>query len=184
MIKRTLLAIIALWSTAAAASTLYLLDQIVHSTLYNYGLQFSSNWANPYWLLLRIIQVLLAVNIITTTVSLALTLRAPSRTEKKQAKTPLTLRTTTQIPTATRNVEKPQPASDMLHPSPTPTEATPPSSYGLPHSTGLVTCPNCGKSFTQPLRMLDFQGDNTHLVDTCPFCSKTIRPAVRVQGRE
>jgi len=28
-------------------------DHIVHNVLYDYGLQFSYNWANPYWFLLR-----------------------------------------------------------------------------------------------------------------------------------
>jgi hypothetical protein len=30
------------------------IDQLVNSTLYSYGLVFSSDWAQPYWLLLRV----------------------------------------------------------------------------------------------------------------------------------
>jgi hypothetical protein len=33
---------------------LYQIDIIVHGTLYNYGLQFSYNWAGPYWKLTQI----------------------------------------------------------------------------------------------------------------------------------
>jgi hypothetical protein len=33
---------------------LYQIDNIVHGTLYNYGLQFSYNWAGPYWKLTQI----------------------------------------------------------------------------------------------------------------------------------
>jgi len=31
------------------------LDLIVHGDLYNYGLQFSEAWANPYWIAIRLI---------------------------------------------------------------------------------------------------------------------------------
>ena len=34
-------------------------DNIVHSSLYSYGLQFSYEWANPYWLYLRLALCLL-----------------------------------------------------------------------------------------------------------------------------
>ena len=33
---------------------LYQIDNIVHGTLYSYGLQFSYNWAGPYWRLTQI----------------------------------------------------------------------------------------------------------------------------------
>lgn len=29
------------------------IDRIVHGTLYDYGLQFSPNWAEPYWIMLQ-----------------------------------------------------------------------------------------------------------------------------------
>jgi integrase len=35
------------------------IDQIVNGTLYNYGLDFSSDWAQPYWLLFRVSLVLI-----------------------------------------------------------------------------------------------------------------------------
>jgi hypothetical protein len=31
------------------------IDSIVHQTLYNYGLQFSTQWANPYWTMAAIV---------------------------------------------------------------------------------------------------------------------------------
>ena len=37
------------------------IDGIVHGELYNYGLQFSYNWATGYWVLLRLTYVCLAV---------------------------------------------------------------------------------------------------------------------------
>jgi hypothetical protein len=49
------------WAVVLMAATsvvlmicLYQIDNIVHGTLYNYGLQFSYNWAGPYWRLTQI----------------------------------------------------------------------------------------------------------------------------------
>jgi p-aminobenzoyl-glutamate transporter AbgT len=39
------------------------IDQLINSTLYNYGLVFSDNWAQPYWLMLRVSMVLIVVAI-------------------------------------------------------------------------------------------------------------------------
>lgn len=37
------------------------IDWIVHNELYDFGLQFSLDWANPYWVALRLIHVFLAI---------------------------------------------------------------------------------------------------------------------------
>jgi len=58
-IKSLLFAILIIAATTAADLGLNLLDQIVHGKLYSYGLQFSYEWASPYWTILRIIQILL-----------------------------------------------------------------------------------------------------------------------------
>ncbi len=213
MIKRALLAVIALASTAAAAYTLNLLDQIVHGTLYYYGLQFSYDWADPYWFLLRIIQVLLGITIATTAVHMAFTIRAfmkagKQRTQAKIAPIPKVMK---KVPVATRNVEKTppmsvrqpqmpsstttvprqrppqQPASKPAftpQPSTTPSPVTPSPSHTLSNATGSLRCPHCRRSFTQPLRMLDFQGDRPRIVEICPFCNETMRSAPRAEGRE
>jgi len=39
---------------------------------------------------------------------------------------------------------------------------------------GLIKCFHCGKAFSQPLRMLDFQGDRPRIVNICPFCNEII----------
>src|SRR5512139_2328853 len=44
------------------------IDSIVHVTLYDYGLQFSTEWANPYWVAARIIYVLLTLPLILSIV--------------------------------------------------------------------------------------------------------------------
>lgn len=211
MIKRTVLALATLASSAAAACVICLLDQIVHGTLYDYGLQFSYNWANPYWLLLRIIQVLLAIGIITTIANQALTLRTYLKTKKQHAKAAPIPRVMRQAPTTTRNAGKPRPISVRSQPLPssakafpqqrppqqpnsrptptaqpttTPPQVTPSPSYKPTRSAELVKCPKCGKSFTQPLRMLDFRGDRPRIVETCPFCNETVRSAPHTEGTE
>ena len=55
-------------------ATLLQIDQLVHTTLYSYGLQFSNTWALPYWtfnrfalgmlLLIMSLSALLIVNIL------------------------------------------------------------------------------------------------------------------------
>lgn len=40
------------------------IDQLVHGTLYNYGLVFSYDWAQTYWLLFRVTVALIIIAII------------------------------------------------------------------------------------------------------------------------
>jgi hypothetical protein len=40
------------------------MDKLVNGTLYNYGLVFSYDWAQPYWLMFRALLVLIVVSII------------------------------------------------------------------------------------------------------------------------
>ena len=44
------------------------IDQLVNGTLYSYGLVFSSDWAQPYWLLLRVSLALIVVAILLISV--------------------------------------------------------------------------------------------------------------------
>lgn len=43
------------------------IDKLVNGTLYNYGLTFSNNWAQPYWLMLRASLILIVVVIFLIT---------------------------------------------------------------------------------------------------------------------
>ena len=209
MIKRDLLAVVILASSAAAAYTLNMLDMIVHGTLYQYGLQFSYDWANPYWTLLRVIQALLSVITVVTTVSLLLTVRAHlserssntrvTQVPKVVAKTPVTTHspekpstahtspsrsTTIAAPSSAHQLErvsvsKPSftPASPVLIPAPA-------STRKHADTSGLFKCAHCRKTFTQPLRMLDFQGDRPRIVNICPFCNEIIASVPREEERK
>jgi outer membrane biosynthesis protein TonB len=64
---------------------LCLVDNIVHGTLYNYGLQFSYDWAVPYWRLTQIAFALGWINIITAFAIQANNLRMKRKTEQPTA---------------------------------------------------------------------------------------------------
>ena len=44
------------------------IDKLVNNTLYGFGLVFSNDWAQPYWLLLRVTLVLIVVAVILISV--------------------------------------------------------------------------------------------------------------------
>jgi len=48
------------------------IDYVVHHDLYNFGLKFSFVWADPYWVLLRLVYVCLAVPCVLSVVALGL----------------------------------------------------------------------------------------------------------------
>jgi len=75
MTERIFPFVIILATSVVAAYVVDLMDHIVHGTLYYYRLQFSYNWIDLYWSLLKAIQVLLSVIIITTIAGTAPTLR-------------------------------------------------------------------------------------------------------------
>ncbi len=210
-IKPVLFAIIVIAATASVAYVLNMLDQIVHGQLYHYGLQFSLDWANPYWNLLRIIQILLGIIAASTAINAILAVRKYFFVEKPSLKAVSTQRPaiTFQSPThatstpkrsvsrirhpVDRNLNKPvaSPPTPVLttapspsvpstmpapKPKPSPTPAATPNSSEI---TALTRCSHCGKAFTQPLRMLDFQGDRPRIVNICPFCNEIITASTR-----
>jgi hypothetical protein len=53
--------IIVLIAAISVAYLLTIIDSVVHNQLYQFGLKFSYEWANPYWTVLRISLALLGV---------------------------------------------------------------------------------------------------------------------------
>lgn len=82
-IKPLLFLILILVATVSAALSLNLLDLVVQGTLYSFGLQFSYEWAYPYWILLRTTQFLLGL---ISTVALLGTVYSYKSTSKKTFK--------------------------------------------------------------------------------------------------
>jgi hypothetical protein len=189
---------------AATSFTLYFLnqlDQIVHGQLYNYGLVFNYAWADPYWNILKIIQILLAVAAGATGINLALSIKKDI--SKKPTLTQRPQKTTPQMSTMPRTVERqtipPQrpatlnapvirqtnPPSQIESVAPiAPAARTPTPQQFPPETSGPTRCPHCGKAFTQPLRMLDFQGDRPRIVNICPFCNEIIQTATKQESQE
>jgi hypothetical protein len=64
-VSRLRVALIVLGDAMLLVAVIFLLqiDQLVNSTLYSYGLVFSSDWAQPYWLLMRVSLALIVVAI-------------------------------------------------------------------------------------------------------------------------
>jgi hypothetical protein len=198
-VKPILFAIIVIATTASTAYTLTLLDQIVHGTLYTYNLTFDLAWANPYWNLLRIIQVLLGAIGMATVAYTMFTLKtymdAAKSMETMAPSSKSVIKTSTQTQTTQKPAKMPiapSTTSPIVHPSAT---AHAPSLAPLPSrvpartltpsaSTGYTKCLRCGKAFTQPLRMLDFQGDRPRIIDICPFCNEIITSNPRQEKRE
>ena len=56
-----LVSFLALIAAVSVAYLLTIIDSIVHNQLYQFGLQFSHDWADPYWMCLRISLTLLGL---------------------------------------------------------------------------------------------------------------------------
>ena len=191
MLKRLVLKIVALAALASTAYTLYLVDQFVQGTLPSYGLRFSYNWANPYWTLLRITWVLLAICAVAITINTIFILRPGSKkrerditispTQKRMTNVPIKTQTRERVPTTSYASSPHPPAKPPTSPAPI---IAPESTYSSSEATQLFKCTHCGKTFTQPLRMLDFQVDPPRIVNVCPFCSETINSAPKIKDSE
>ncbi|MBN1357172.1 hypothetical protein JW988_00220 [Candidatus Bathyarchaeota archaeon] len=64
--SRARVALVVLGDTMLIAALVLVLeiDQLVHGTLYNYGLRFSYEWAQTYWLFFRVTVALIIIAII------------------------------------------------------------------------------------------------------------------------
>lgn len=219
-IRPLVFSIIVIAATVSVVVVLNMLDQIVHGQLYNYGLQFSLEWANPYWNLLRITQALLGIIAAATTINAILTLRKYLSTREPKVKVTQSQRPTARPQTPSRPISPatrtaPQnlhpteksfdkqvphtPAPILIAPTPSPTPAYTPSTTSTPTPSqtgkptpapypqdvaGTTRCSHCGKAFTQPLRMLDFQGDRPRIVNICPFCNEILTATSRQTDTE
>ncbi len=167
------------------------IDTIVHSDLYNHGLQFSLEWANPYWESIQLIYGLLGLPmILSMLVFVAMVIRSRNRSSNNAK---------LEAESGTEPDES-EPRKNEL-------ENAPPFSVGEEVSTDQKSskmgslrepvlvepgaevdvgkandaanwCPNCGKVFSKPMVMLDFVGGKTRLVNVCPYCSHVLGEAL------
>lgn len=129
-----------------AAFLLYQLNGIVHGTLYGYGLQFSDDWAIPYWSAERLLYAcLFAPSLIGGSVLVFDLLR--SRGEKAPV-----------VKQARNHVSR----SRIASPAPR---------VVLKDNSAKIRCPKCKRILGKYLNMLDFSSGKARLVDVCPYCN-------------
>jgi len=152
---QVLVSILVLIAAVSVAYLLTIIDSIVHTQLYQFGLTFSYDWANPYWMALRISLALLGI--ITVAASLNVTFFFWNRLVK---------------PKMVKSVEEEAEETG---------EEVAPLRTGVP---SLFQCTSCGRSITHPLRMLDFHSQRPKMINICPFCNATVVPVSYTYGKE
>lgn len=176
------------------------IDKIINGNqvgqLYYYSLQFSLDWANPYWGFTQIIYISLGATIIMSTVVLLLEFIKTKKTthplpslkssQKFIQTTPLPIVSKTQPtskpPEVTIIQHKPEPATSQkpitAKPVEIKTKTTNKTAATAVTTTETAqtnsTCPSCKKGFSQPLVMLDFEGGKSKLVNVCPYCNQVL----------
>ena len=162
--------------------SLTLLDNIVHGSLYHYGLQFSYDWANPYWMTLKIVQALLGLTIILTLVNTVYVYKIYGHAEFRMPKIgvgPKVSRIEVEPRMPKIEVKKPEAKKPEIKVTVNEKSTVCPPTIeqqlsGIP--PGMVKCGHCGKIFAQPLRMLEFHEDRPRMINICPFCNELIQP--------
>jgi len=150
--------ILAVWIVSAVFVIFLLLeiDRIVHVQLYSFGLQFSPDWANPYWIFARLIYVCMGLPMALSVFVLAYgLLRKVDKPKNSKAMPETEKETVLKDPNVTKQ--------------------------GSPHKSAsngklnvVISCPSCKKVFSRPLLMLDFSKKRNRLVSVCPYCNHVL----------
>jgi uncharacterized Zn-finger protein len=122
-------------------------DSIVNVTLYHYGLQFSDNWAQPYWFYARMLYVTQFASIALSLVALGSGFLKKENVDKQTSKHKETIKKTA----ATREETN---GRDIV-----------------------ISCSSCKRVFSKPLVMLDFSGGKAKLINVCPYCNTVVDKA-------
>ncbi|MCW3998080.1 MAG: hypothetical protein NWF10_05865 [Candidatus Bathyarchaeota archaeon] len=150
--------IIVVWIITAilVISMLTNLDHLVNSTLYDFGLQFSNEWANPYWMYLRLSYAFLCVSLGLGFSAIILGFYR-SRTMVTETIAIAEKYVNQKRDSQTKTIEKKQTIKGKASRS---------------DETGkIISCPNCSKGFSRPMVMLNFEGGKTRLINVCPYCN-------------
>lgn len=123
------------------------IDLIVNKTLYDYGLQFSEAWHQPYWTYANVLYYSQFACIMLSCVALAAGLLMRDKVPKESQKV---------REEAARNVFARQDTNGR----------------GI-----VISCSSCKKNFSKPLVMLDFSGGKAKLVNVCPYCNAVLGDA-------
>jgi len=129
------------------------IDTIVNVELYKNGLQFSYDWANPYWTYLNLNYIALGVPVALSLFAIAIGFTGKS---KKVAENIAEQQPEAQ-PVASQE-QKPKSNKTVLKE----TKET---------NTEAFSCPNCNKAFSRPLVMLHFEDGKAKRMNSCPYCN-------------
>ena len=170
------------------------IDSIVHGQLYGYGLQFSPNWADPYWASVNLIYVFMAMPVALSAVVLGIMVAKNTKlTRKFSAKLKIKRQKVVaqeQKPEQeiTPIIEKapaeiaPKEPEPQVTPAPYEPKMEVINEVEAKENNGLlISCPSCKKVFNRPLVMLDFSSGKTRLVNICPYCNHTLGEASDVK---
>jgi len=176
------------WITSAVlvAFSEQQIDSIVHVQLYNYGLQFSSEWANPYWIAAKTVYASLALPMILTIIVFGLKLaesrKNPTGFLAKLKQSPVKGKETAALAHSQLQigtiVDENELLSVSFNPEPDHSKEVRDKSKLQTSSGLLISCPSCSKIFNRPLVMLDFSGGKTRLMNICPYCNHNLGVAV------
>jgi uncharacterized Zn-finger protein len=137
--------VLVLWLVSSGFIVFLLLniDAVVNHQLYDFGLQFSTDWAVPYWNFLRLAFVCLFVPGFLSAVALVFSVFV-----KDSGRERLVVVKHEKVEGEASRVGPVKEGNHLL-----------------------ASCPKCKKVFGKPLVMLDFGGGKTRLVNVCPYCN-------------
>ena len=141
----------------AVALLIFEIDGIVNVSLYGYGLQFSDEWAIPYWMFLRLALGLAGgiacINVFAVVYEILGRKIVPTPKAAMPRLSPAPAATLKSAPKVVKE-KKPVMEDD-----------------GVQIAALPMVCNKCGKVFTQPLCMFDFKSGKPRLVNVCPYCN-------------
>ena len=159
--NRVVTAVLLVW-IASAVIGIYLLtrfDTLVHSQLYNFGLEFDHAWADTYYFYMQLMYIALTVPIALSVLSIMASFkRQTSKTREPATKL------------------EPRPAQ----PRPQPAVHQELKAKVKENNSGTC-CPSCKKVFSRPLVMLNFENGKNRLVNVCPYCNHVLENAENKQ---
>ena len=157
-------AVLIVWVISAVLVLFFLgrIDTIMHIQLYDFGLQYSLEWAMSYWMYVRLIYISLSLPIILSLLTVISSFAGKTETvrEKDLVK---------QQPKAEPIVIQGQPPKkgdlNTLKQNGTATK----DERGM-----IISCPHCKRVFVTPMLMLNFEGARGVLVNVCPYCNRVL----------
>jgi uncharacterized protein with PIN domain len=154
-----ILLIVSIVSTAAILLLYSRIDSLVNVSLYNYKLQFNSNWYNPYQSTTQLINVCLGAVLALNAVALGLSLIGKPR---KVSENSASIQHNSSL-----NIQDARQQDFTLAEK----------INDKPAIANTSTCVNCNKTFTRPLVTLNFVNGKPKMMNTCPYCNAPIENA-------